>query len=166
MGGASYNFIMQVLKVPAIFLPPFSAAVTFALRGGGNIFRRWVTSKSPFKNILLETRGVVRVVRINRPAQRNCVNRETARELYSAFREFEEDEKTLVAVLTGEGGNFCAGYDLKELASADHVDIAPYFKAHGEAPMVGVKLVTTSYNLSNLVYKSIMFLFLSKLFLM
>lgn len=95
---------------------------------------RWRSAGSP-NNILVETVGSVRIVRINRPAQRNCVNRATARELYQAFVEYEEDDEALVAVLAGEGGNFCAGYDLKELSTSDHADIPP-FKFNGEAPMV------------------------------
>ena len=94
-----------------------------------------MSKNSSYKNILLETLGPVHVVRINRPARRNCVNPETARELYSAFREFDEDKKAMVAILAGVEGNFCAGYDLKEFASADFVELPP-FKANGEAPMV------------------------------
>ncbi|XP_044310964.1 mevalonyl-coenzyme A hydratase sidH-like isoform X3 [Varanus komodoensis] len=53
---------------------------------------------------------------INRPEVRNAVDQETARLLLDAFRAFEGDPSLTVAVLHGLGGNFCAGYDLKELA--------------------------------------------------
>ena len=55
---------------------------------------------------------------ITRPEVRNAVDPETARLLASAFRRFETDENLTVAILTGAEGNFCAGYDLKALASA------------------------------------------------
>ncbi len=47
---------------------------------------------------------------------RNAVDPETARALERAFREFDADDALNVAVLTGAGGNFCAGFDLKALA--------------------------------------------------
>jgi enoyl-CoA hydratase len=59
----------------------------------------------------------VMTVTIARPEVRNAVDPETAGALGDAFRDFEEDGSLAVAVLTGAGGNFCAGYDLKALAS-------------------------------------------------
>jgi len=56
-------------------------------------------------------------VTIDRPGVRNAVDAETAEALRDAFRRFEADESLAVAVLTGAGGTFCAGYDLKALAS-------------------------------------------------
>jgi hypothetical protein len=61
---------------------------------------------------------------INRPEKRNCVNVATAMSLYEAFYQFEHDDEMHVAVLHGIGGNFCAGYDLEELASIDKDNIA------------------------------------------
>jgi enoyl-CoA hydratase len=54
----------------------------------------------------------VAVVTIDRPECRNAVDNETARELFGAFSRFESDGDADVAVLTGAGGNFCAGFDL------------------------------------------------------
>jgi enoyl-CoA hydratase len=59
----------------------------------------------------------VMTVTIARPEVRNAVDPETAAALASAFAQFEEDGSLAVAVLTGAGGNFCAGFDLKALAS-------------------------------------------------
>jgi enoyl-CoA hydratase len=59
----------------------------------------------------------VMTVTISRPEARNAVDAETAAALADAFRDFEEDSSLAVAVLTGAGGNFCAGYDLKALAA-------------------------------------------------
>jgi enoyl-CoA hydratase len=61
--------------------------------------------------------GGVLVVTIDRPEVRNAVDRPTADALVAAFRAFEEDDDLLVAVLTGAGGTFCAGADLKAVAA-------------------------------------------------
>src|SRR6267378_2867409 len=56
-------------------------------------------------------------VTITRPEVRNAVDLETAAALAGAFRSFEKDASLSVAVLTGSGGHFCAGFDLKALAA-------------------------------------------------
>jgi enoyl-CoA hydratase len=56
------------------------------------------------------------VVTINRPEVRNAVDGPTARALAEAFRSFDADQRLSVAVLTGAGGTFCAGADLKAIA--------------------------------------------------
>ncbi len=67
--------------------------------------------------VIFETDGDVAVVTINRPEVRNAVDDETAALLVDAFTRFGADEKLAVAVLTGAGGAFCAGADLKAVAS-------------------------------------------------
>src|SRR5947207_1469933 len=66
--------------------------------------------------VLFETDGEVAVVTINRPEVRNAVDDPTAAALVGAFRRFDADEALAVAVLTGAGGTFCAGADLKAVA--------------------------------------------------
>nr|XP_016850649.1 PREDICTED: bone morphogenetic protein 6 [Anolis carolinensis] len=68
------------------------------------------------KNVITEIHGTIMAIGINRPEIRNAVDQETAKLLVQAFKSFEEDRSLTVAVLHGLGGNFCAGYDLKELA--------------------------------------------------
>jgi enoyl-CoA hydratase len=63
-----------------------------------------------------ETKGAVAIVTIDRPEVRNAVDRPTAEALTAAFRRFDADERMLVAILTGAGGTFCAGADLKAVA--------------------------------------------------
>lgn len=58
----------------------------------------------------------VLVVTIDRPRVRNAVDGPTAGLLAEAFRSFDTDDSLAVAVLTGEGGTFCAGADLKGIA--------------------------------------------------
>ncbi|MDO8296071.1 MAG: crotonase/enoyl-CoA hydratase family protein [Caulobacter sp.] len=60
--------------------------------------------------------GAITVVAIDRPDRRNAVDGPTARALYDAFKAFDADDTAAVAVLTGAGGNFCAGADLKAIA--------------------------------------------------
>ncbi len=57
------------------------------------------------------------IVTINRPEARNAVDRPTADALAAAFRRFDADDSLRVAILTGAGGCFCAGADLKAVAS-------------------------------------------------
>lgn len=65
--------------------------------------------------VLVEDHGRVRVITINRPDVRNAVDGPTAAGLLAAFTAFDEDRNVLVAVLTGAGGTFCAGADLKAI---------------------------------------------------
>ncbi len=67
--------------------------------------------------VLTETRGALLIVTINRPEARNAVDGPTAAALADAFRGFETDDALKVAILTGVGGQFCAGADLKAVAS-------------------------------------------------
>jgi len=69
-----------------------------------------------YKNLLIRQDDRVTIIAINRAERRNAVNGETAHELYDAFQAFDQDENSDVAILTGMGGTFCAGADLKALA--------------------------------------------------
>ncbi len=79
----------------------------------------------------VEQDGPVTTVTIDRPAARNAVDRPTADALAEAFRAFEADDEAAVAILTGAGGTFCAGADLKALSSGEPNRVA----ADGDAPM-------------------------------
>ena len=59
----------------------------------------------------------IATVTINRPAARNAVDRPTADALAEAFRRFDRDDTLSIAILTGAGRTFCAGADLKAVAS-------------------------------------------------
>ncbi len=66
--------------------------------------------------ILIERKYPVFTVIINNPETKNAVDGITAKKLVGAFKQFERDEKALVAVLWGANGTFCAGADLKAIA--------------------------------------------------
>ena len=61
----------------------------------------------------------ITIVAIDRPDRRNAVDSPTAHALYDAFKAFDADDTASVAILTGTGGIFCAGADLKAIAAAD-----------------------------------------------
>jgi enoyl-CoA hydratase len=63
--------------------------------------------------VLTETRGNVLVVTINRPEAKNSVNAAVAAGVAAALDELDADDDLRVGVLTGAGGTFCAGMDLK-----------------------------------------------------
>jgi enoyl-CoA hydratase len=73
-----------------------------------------------------ETHDEVAVVTIDRPQVRNAVDRPTAAALADAFRRFDADDALKCAVLTGAEGAFCAGADLKAVATdrGNRVDAA------------------------------------------
>jgi enoyl-CoA hydratase len=60
----------------------------------------------------------IAIVTINRPEARNAVDQPTAAALADAFRRFDADAKLSVAILTGANGTFCAGADLKAVATS------------------------------------------------
>jgi len=66
-----------------------------------------------------EIEGPIAIVTINRPEVRNAVDRPTAEALAEAFRRFDSDERLAVAILTGVAGCFCAGADLKAVATGN-----------------------------------------------
>jgi enoyl-CoA hydratase len=68
------------------------------------------------KTVITARDGKVLTVTIDRPEVRNAVDLATAAALASAFKEFEADDALCAAVLTGAGGTFCAGADLREVA--------------------------------------------------
>ncbi|MCR9128467.1 MAG: crotonase/enoyl-CoA hydratase family protein [Alphaproteobacteria bacterium] len=86
--------------------------------------------------LLIDTRGPVRIISINRPEARNAVDRATAEALAEAFRAFDADDSVSVAVLTGAGGTFCAGADLKAIAHGDPNRV----EENGDGPMGPTRL--------------------------
>jgi enoyl-CoA hydratase len=71
------------------------------------------------ETVSVRAEGRVTVVTIERPERRNAVDLLTARALFDAFKRFDADSGADVAVLTGAGGAFCAGADLKAIADGE-----------------------------------------------
>jgi enoyl-CoA hydratase len=76
-------------------------------------------------SVLVDRRGSVLIVTINRPERRNAVDRDTAIALYDAFKAFDADDSLSVAILTGANGNFCAGADLQAVAAGKGNPVRP-----------------------------------------
>ena len=64
--------------------------------------------------LLIENRGPVRILTMNRPEKRNALNSELTHALLEALRAADADESVGAVVLTGAGQGFCAGADLAE----------------------------------------------------
>jgi len=89
-------------------------------------------SRSPL--VLTERREPLLIISINRAEARNAVNGPAAAALAEAFRTFEADHTLKVAILTGIGGQFCAGADLKAVASGVAADVNR-ISSDGDGPM-------------------------------
>ena len=86
--------------------------------------------------VTVSIQGPVTVIGIDRPDVRNAVDRPTAQALADAFRAFDADPDSSVAVLHGENGTFCAGADLKAIAG----DAGNRVAADGDGPMGPTRL--------------------------
>ena len=84
--------------------------------------------------VLIDRKPPLLRVTLNRPECRNAVDGPTAQALADAFREFERDPELKVALLSGSGGHFCAGADLKAVASGDPAR-RNRLAADGDGPM-------------------------------
>ncbi|HEY9092348.1 enoyl-CoA hydratase-related protein [Parasphingorhabdus sp.] len=70
-----------------------------------------------YETILVEQRGAVTLITLNRPQALNALNSQVLEDLIGAFADFEADEKQICAVLTGSGDKaFAAGADIKEMS--------------------------------------------------
>ena len=69
-----------------------------------------------YENIIVETRGKVGLIRLNRPQALNALNRALVHDLTRALDAFEADAKIGCMVITGSDKAFAAGADIKEMA--------------------------------------------------
>src|SRR5262245_44543840 len=72
--------------------------------------------------VRIEKSGSVWTVIHSRPEARNAMDPRSAEDLVAAFEQFDADEAAHVAVFWGEGGAFCAGWDLKTVSDLDQDD--------------------------------------------
>lgn len=73
--------------------------------------------------VLTEVRDGVLLVTLNRPEQRNAVNRAVAQGIAAALDRLDEDGALQVGVLAGAGKGFCAGMDLKAFVAGEPVAV-------------------------------------------
>lgn len=74
-------------------------------------------------SVLLTREGPVLVVTINRPALRNAIDRATSEAVACAMDELDADPALSLGILTGAGGHFCAGMDLKAFLRGERVEL-------------------------------------------
>jgi enoyl-CoA hydratase len=89
--------------------------------------------------VRVERAGPVATIVLDRPERRNAVDRSAAHELAEAFRAFDADPTARVAVLWGAGGTFCAGADLKAIATAN----GNRLEADGDGPMGPTRMLVS-----------------------
>jgi enoyl-CoA hydratase len=75
-----------------------------------------------YENIIVETKGRVGVIRLNRPQALNALNRALVTELFQAIDGFEADEGIGCMLLTGSDKAFAAGADIKEMADKTFIE--------------------------------------------
>jgi len=79
-----------------------------------------------YKNILVETRGRVGIVTLNRPKALNALNDEIMEEVGDAVEAFEADRAIHVIVITGGDKAFAAGADIKAFQEHDYASMFRY----------------------------------------
>ncbi len=75
-----------------------------------------------YENIIVETRGRVGIIKLNRPQALNALNSKLIAELSAAIDAFEADRNIGCLVLTGSEKAFAAGADIKEMADKSYLD--------------------------------------------
>src|SRR4051812_35318725 len=74
--------------------------------------------------VLSEAAGGVLTITLNRPKARNAVNRQLAEGVAAALEGLDADDDLRVGVITGAGGTFCSGMDLKAFAAGERPIVA------------------------------------------
>src|SRR6185369_913470 len=89
----------------------------------------WMTEAAEPPEVLTERRDSVLVITINRPAAKNAVTAGVATGIAAALDELDYSDELRAGVLTGAGGTFCAGMDLKGFLRGE----SPVVKGRGFA---------------------------------
>lgn len=87
--------------------------------------------------IFTERRDRVLIITMNRPEAKNAINGDLATGLWAAIQELNTDPGLTAGVLTGAGGAFCSGMDLKAFAKGEDIGpITEFFQAGAEKPLI------------------------------
>ena len=76
-----------------------------------------------YENILVETKGKVGVIRLNRPQALNALNKALLNDVRQAIATFEQDPGISCMILTGSEKAFAAGADIKEMSDQSYIDM-------------------------------------------
>jgi enoyl-CoA hydratase len=74
-------------------------------------------------DVLVEQRTSILIITINRPAARNAIDAEVTRGVAAALDQLDERKELSIGILTGAGGTFCAGMDLKAFLRGEQVSL-------------------------------------------
>lgn len=83
-------------------------------------------------HLLFERDGHVAIITLNRPEKKNALSGEMLVRMYDAWLEIDRNPEIRVAIVTGAGGNFCSGADLKAMAAGHPED--EYTKRFAQDP--------------------------------
>ncbi|TVQ30190.1 MAG: enoyl-CoA hydratase, partial [Geminicoccaceae bacterium] len=75
-----------------------------------------------YETLLIETRGHVGLVRLNRPKALNALNAQVIAELNEALAAYDANPDIAAVVITGSDKAFAAGADIKEMAEKDYIE--------------------------------------------
>ena len=97
--------------------------------------------------IIVERRGAVQWLTLNRPRARNAIDSETVQQLRTYFENLRDDSETRVVVLRGAGGTFSAGLDLTitnflDFLDTDHLEVRWQLRRQ---VCVAIPLMSSSY---------------------
>ncbi len=81
------------------------------------------SNKASYETILVEQRGAVTLITLNRPQALNALNSQMLADLIDAFAAYDADDSQRCAVLTGSEKAFAAGADIKEMQSQSFADM-------------------------------------------
>ena len=84
------------------------------------------------EEVITQVENGILIVTINRPQARNAINRATSEKIGAAMEELDENPDIRVGILTGAGGTFCSGMDLKAFVSGE----SPALEGRGFAGLV------------------------------
>jgi enoyl-CoA hydratase len=73
--------------------------------------------------VISQREGKVLLITLNRPEAKNAVNKAVSEKVAAAIDELENDPELVLAILTGAGGSFCAGMDLKAFARGERANL-------------------------------------------
>ncbi|MDG6225594.1 MAG: enoyl-CoA hydratase-related protein [Candidatus Thermoplasmatota archaeon] len=83
-----------------------------------------------YENVILEKKGPIAIIKMNRPEALNALNEQTLRDLMHAITDIETDHTIKVAIITGEGKAFIAGADIKHMSELTPLE-AKVFAEYG-----------------------------------
>ena len=92
-------------------------------RGLARLARRGVCTSSSYSSILVETRGAVGLITLNRPEALNALSPTIVSEFAAAAKAFDADPAIGAVVVTGSGKAFAAGADIKFMADKSYMDM-------------------------------------------